>query len=501
MSIPAGIPNDGSKVKQIQSPASASQPATNSATQGKLNIQRPGKWAVFKVTVLTKEGVKPFLYFLAYKIAQFFTLGRTSKLFVAKAYLAESELVWIWSKFYFGADAIGKSKNIARLPILTAAEDLEAAKKLKEECEKNSDLVQVQFKDQIKGLLTDGICWGIKIDNAQQLLIAGKSIEEVIKANEEGASEEAAANQIVLESMSSKLTFNTEKFLTFIIDQFETLKGCPESQGKPFYEVDFNTVKVKVDELLTKITAGSNRETIEAIYKTDKSRIEAFFQFQILDSNKMIEKLSQDKEANKDLINELQDRISNLKKKRIEDLNAVKWAFEISQKMLGIEVLPHLDPEIGTIANGVINTLIEKDLRENFVANARGIVIKPTFEQMGHYSQFPDDFSYLKNLKNLEAGLYGIDFNLADGGHTITYRKVSDEEGYMLDPNGMQIKCSNPEDTLIKLQKLLNIYPPSKKKEKSKQSTGKLAATRPKQHKEPPLRRIVITKLEAIPKQ
>jgi hypothetical protein len=98
------------------------------------------------------------------------------------------------------------------------------------------------------------------------------------------------------------------------------------------------------------------------------------------------------------------------------------------------------------------------------VAYLRGLKLTSVDKVMGHYSMHPSDASYLSNIPKLPPGVYSVDFDKNPGSHSITYVKVSDQEGYILDPNGFQIKCKDGRNTILQFQKLLAQYPEPKKR-------------------------------------
>jgi len=67
---------------------------------------------------------------LGFMVVHQVTRGETSKMYKAKAVHSAFKLVDIWTKFYFGDDAIGKARNIGRKEMLADEEDLAAAETL-----------------------------------------------------------------------------------------------------------------------------------------------------------------------------------------------------------------------------------------------------------------------------------------------------------------------------------------------------------------------------------
>ncbi len=100
----------------------------------------------------------------------------------------------------------------------------------------------------------------------------------------------------------------------------------------------------------------------------------------------------------------------------------------------------------------------KNNIKYQAVAKTRGLELESLKEVMGHYSLHQSNDSYLNNLSKLEVGTYSVNFATGNGGHAITYIKESDEKGYILDPNGIQIKCGDAAETAQQFKKLLGFY-------------------------------------------
>lgn len=93
------------------------------------------------------------------------------------------------------------------------------------------------------------------------------------------------------------------------------------------------------------------------------------------------------------------------------------------------------------------------DVCYHAVADARGVKLLSLKDVMGSYLMHTDD-SYLSNLPKLQAGMYSVDIDTGSGDHAITYVKVSDQEGYIMDPNGFQIRCKDAQHTIQQFKKI-----------------------------------------------
>lgn len=103
------------------------------------------------------------------------------------------------------------------------------------------------------------------------------------------------------------------------------------------------------------------------------------------------------------------------------------------------------------------------DTSYHAVASLRGIKLTSVMEVMGH-SSMHTDASYLSHLPKLGEGMYSVSLDTGTGGHAITYVKVSENEGYILDPNGFQIRCKDAQHTIQQFKKLLKLYPEADEK-------------------------------------
>ena len=118
-----------------------------------------------------------------------------------------------------------------------------------------------------------------------------------------------------------------------------------------------------------------------------------------------------------------------------------------------------------TISDPLIKHVIAKliahdmdDKQYSLTAHARGLELESVEDIMGHSAIVSSDDSYLKNFIRLETGVYAIDLMSGDGAHAITYVKEEDGKGYILDPNGPQLRCQTPEHALHLLKKVLTEY-------------------------------------------
>lgn len=80
---------------------------------------------------------------------------------------------------------------------------------------------------------------------------------------------------------------------------------------------------------------------------------------------------------------------------------------------------------------------------------------------LGNQLAHKNDEDYLKNFEKLPPGDYGISLRVGDhSAHTITYIKMDSDpgSGYILDPNGRQLRCTSAKRGKELLLQLLSDY-------------------------------------------
>jgi hypothetical protein len=144
-----------------------------------------------------------------------------------------------------------------------------------------------------------------------------------------------------------------------------------------------------------------------------------------------------------------------------------KWWKSLQNKAIEIfgTAKPQAIPQYFTISDPFIRKTMEMvnadrsdDAKYHLVAQARGLKLKSLRDVLGHRTMHATDDSYLRNISKLKAGTYSVNFFTGDGAHALTYIKINEQEGYLLDPNGYQIRCKDPEHTIQQFHKLLALY-------------------------------------------
>ena len=402
-------------------------------------------WTVFRVTVLSKEGILPFLLTLAYMIAHFLTTGKSSVHFKVKALHEQNKLVGIWAKHHFKDSVVGSAANIAKKHTIDNEEDLDAAESLKNICQlvidaklQESGITTKIKNDSLTGSFTNGICWGIRLDIAKRLL-EGNAIQDVIEENQFGAPANAAANQEIYEKVNIQMSIRC--FNALIYASAEEIGRSRRKSENPLFLVDFNQVRKLHEEFRDLNDHTENAVKLVSTYK----------EILLLKINKKFDQLVKDPTKLGEALIEREKELLNL-----------RWAVGIMQLELGNESwsLDCIeDPEMRFVL-GILREKVAAYEKEKIVMEVRGMRLKSTTEQIGDSSQFPNDRSYLEKINELEPGIYAVDFITGKGAHAITFYKESDDSSFILDPNNFVLHCNrqNEKNPAEELAKLIALY-------------------------------------------
>lgn len=172
----------------------------------------------------------------------------------------------------------------------------------------------------------------------------------------------------------------------------------------------------------------------------------------------------------------------NVKNNVDEQIKTLRWTVSLIQLKLGLEedaspeiksadLTPIPDKRARLVSDPLIKaalfhlSAIDPEMASmKLVAAARGLKMESVEHIMGNSVTFKDDQSYLKNISLLPKGVYNINFSnwvFEHKGHAITYVKEEDGSGYLLDPNGAQLKCEkapHPDDAEHLLHRILSFY-------------------------------------------
>lgn len=481
------------------------EPQDLSKKEGKLKIKKHDKLTIARVVITSPKSLKPSMSTLGNWTAHKLTFGNKSKVFKAKAVHSAFNLSKVWAKHYFQEDLIGNARNIGKKEVLINKEDYQSALELLQICkqlQKSDQLpnIFIQPEKNPETIIVNGICAGIRMDIAVQYLVEGSHLEDIICENEKGASKEASANQAIYELLSYRETAN-EMLANLLLDLKEVAHaegGCEITKcdfdliGQALFEIDPELWDGNIFADFSQqheLANGDPGHLARMIRKVMDRAINEFEKtshqdkwiaqgeergWAIIDPLKCKEAILAELMSEFDQALESGKNLKNLNLQKEEDIRALNWAVALLQYRQSISKdlnsqAPPSDNPVEKLHQAITDPLIRDIIKsfnvnrwdvikEQAVAQARGLKLTSVNDVMGHYSLYPSDEAYLSNLPKLGPGMYSVDIDAGKSGHAVSYIKVSDTEGYLLDPNGYQIRCKDPEHTILQFQKLLALY-------------------------------------------
>ncbi|MDP1835922.1 MAG: hypothetical protein Q8K75_08350 [Chlamydiales bacterium] len=505
------IPNDATPAPTPPEPKSV-----EGAMQSKT-----GKVHKFKI-MTSGQGIKSLARVQANNLATKLTFGRTSKMFSAKAVHAQAGTREIVTKQLFGDSVIGHSRNIARREVLKKKEDIQASHDLLNQCammkaadQRGFSAVKVDPSKKFENTLTDGICAGIRLDIAKRHIIDKEQVMSVVESNAKGAPSEAAANQAIYMMLESGLTDKDHSIVLLsslkeiskaeggdprLLADFKSVDNCLlqidyASKGRAVEGEGLHT-RIR-DTMSEEIQKLNNGESSSYLAKTEGGghAITDFDAFKKAVQEKMLLEFDKAPATSKTGVRAQMNQLA----KEEKELN---WTIGVMQYRYAM-VTPTLEKppatETGKFGNAIkalkstaaaifgrgkkqgtnFSKISDPQIREvikqlhdnkandvcyGAVAAARGLRLTSTESVLGHSCMHKNNESYLQNFSKLEPGFYSVDFFTGDGAHAISYVKEDDGKGYILDPNGHQLRCDSPEHAVEQLTVLLDWYPQPDKK-------------------------------------
>ena len=450
-----------------------------------------GSWEFAKVVILSPETYKPVFIMLIARILSLGVLATCGQNVIHKKLMCFSQIcsyrvLNIFAKKYFGSEhIIGSSRNIARWEDIQFQMDHFETNQLIDSCK--TLLQNPQYRaitlDTVnppRTMITTGICNGIQLDVAEQNLVRGNSVEKIVEWNAEGASDRAAANQAVLLQLQHNNDPQDRAFVD-ILDRLQAQSNCPGIES--LFRVNFRMVGhalVKIDDAIKyhhnyrvlreqyndRTRAAEGEETSKfvemicsAVEKARSSRPDAAglsvfdgSRWTIVDPIKFQAYVQE--EFRKASASE-------------QEMNALKWVAAFLRVKENCRVPGNTTINgLSRISNETIKNAFEQLTADIYnleiyrlVAKVRGLEVNCVDEIMGYHYQHASDEAYLQNLNRLSEGVYALDFDLNDGGHSTTFIKNNNGTGYILDPNGYQLKFNNNDQAVRLLLKLLRLYP------------------------------------------
>ncbi|EFB40946.1 hypothetical protein pah_c178o056 [Parachlamydia acanthamoebae str. Hall's coccus] len=469
-----------------------------------VNLNSPKYFEKWRIYFQKKSRRFKFFFLkVAYNLAHQITFGKTSKKFKAKAIHLRWNLYKNITKKHFGDDFLGNSRNVARYSVIVEATAYQASKNLLQQCRADKQ-AKMMTKVKVKIPLM-GICSGINLDIAERYLIKHETINEIIASNQKGASAEAIANQTVFSCIDHEEDYGVV-FLEILQD---LMKMKPSKLDDPLFFQSFTHISLLLTELdpHLKFSAAPVSPIIKKTLlkespindllilerklceKERKSRSAWLGHAKEYPDSGCVKNVEAFQKAASDFINRQyrnalaqvkpSESHSRLIKKREDAINTLKWVTSylefqeevkrIIPKKNGkylissrnyIRVLKKIsDPTIRSVMKIMLFNHSLKS-RYQVLARARGLKLESLKAIMGDSSLHASNVSYLQNLSKLEPGVYSVIFRTLkiNTSHAITYFKIDENRGYLLDPNNIQIQCGDAKHTFLQFQKLLSFY-------------------------------------------
>lgn len=485
-------------------------PGMRPATPPDQNVGQPSKLDMAKAIARSPAAIGSAFKALAYQfigVGAGIVSGEKGAHFKALSAHETNKLFGQYAKNYFGKELIGGARNIARKEVLSSRGDFEAGVRLAKKFESKDQktlLVAASGKPP-RSQVADGICAGIRLDIANRHLNEHEPILDIIASNELGASAEAAANQAIYESLDIK-----DGSLGLIFSRlFEKLNKIGESN---IGNVGQNALKAGRGEARTNFTpvlralVKYNAELGKDTHVANllKGSAESDFERMIDDPKKYASptefKTAMEKKINEAFKAKAKDDPNGALQFRSDALKQLRWMVSFIEIENGLRnPAPPLQPESKGFMSDLWNLLksilpsketgsdlmdsvsdpqhkhvlkvlyenMKEDISYDAVADLRGLKLNGMDNVIGSSSLFASDVSFLKGLPNLWKapqagdGVYALDIHTGSdgGGHALTL-VIEGQGGYILDPNGIQLKFESPEEAQGLLGKLLSFYEP-----------------------------------------
>lgn len=491
-----------------------------------------GKGTIIWFVLSHSRCYMPAIKALSCAIAATCSFGNTSKLYQVRMAHHGSKIVACFAKHQFGSAFMGPIRNVPRLDVAESKADKIAAEQLHGRMRDKSrpPVTPVPMtiirgaKEKLNSLISDGICAGMRLHIAHEVLVNDSSITDVVADLGEGGTAEAAAYQSVYQNGDSEVNSpdNLKRVFTFFLRQiaksqtgnnlFQVKDYTPIHQALTMFDRTSQPYREDGTTRIPSIVAAVQMIYEEECAKTSSTFISfnpqtkectvtnyALFQKHLKEAidNKYIGGVVNASSPESPFRNDpaaLEQEIVRLETERSENKKAVKWIVSFLQcdsalnKEIAAERKPKTEMSMTTriyqavkkifvsetsawdrimeqisdleIQFAIRRILLEAhtDIVYEAVAALAGLDVIDVSDKIGHHSTYLGDVPMLANLNKLENGFYGFDFSTGDGAHAVSYQKISDTEGYIVDPNGFAIKCGDVDDTRKKMLQLLSFY-------------------------------------------
>lgn len=441
----------------------------------------------------TQEKVKKIAFDLLAYMTKEISPSR-SRIYNARSVHADRNAFERDRENYFKCKVIGKSRNIAQEDFIRNRDDYKASKQLINEISKFEEASRFKVHESKfnQTSASNGICAGIGIDIAERLLVKGEDIETILLSGEKGATVAAAANQAVYSLIVDESSALAVPAL-FSVLAHNFIGEHEEHPLNLSYEelLQVRPALFKLDSLTMNILSHSKHsstnssfdDVFEAVLDEAKNQLQHSGKhpwlskndkgFIIRDMKKFKESVIQNSatEVNERTLDALLSfyplivpSTSKIVRKqsilRNASENSLWHKLTVHAGKVFHPVSPYKKIKIKDSASDF--DYLRKVVYHHFdlerislVAKARHIALEPVAL---HSTLFKNDEEYLKQLKGIDSGLYGLTLITERSGHFITLLKQEDGSFYIMDPNHPQVYAKNFEEANYFLTNILAGY-------------------------------------------
>lgn len=372
-------------------------------------------------------------------------------------------------KRFFGVWQVAGAINAAQHQVLRSKEDLKNAKALLKQIKNNpatDELYKMKVHDQMQSRMYQGICLGISIDVAKQLLVDKKTPETIIKSLERGGTADAAANQAVYMAIDA-VKKDSIGHLFHLLKQLGKKPGIPSS-----YRADFDKVQTLLDAMndpkhlfegafhgiKTNLKNPLNPSQLpkflqEVVKQRPDLELEYRWAFTLYQVQRAYKNLAPPPKSSQNAFKQILNRAFQVLKRILANDH-----IEYDDKAATLNGKPICDPGIGNFLLSLIPKAILHDAKVELLAAARGLKLTPCLETMGMHRFYRSDHDYLLGIQSLSSGAYLLTTETGTSRHAITYIKNQDGSGYIIDPNGVQIAFDSPQVSVGLMLDVLSFY-------------------------------------------
>lgn len=460
------------------------------------SFKAPSDFEASCIILTNTKSVKPIIGIIGNAVAEIFTgffYPSKNIYFKAKKDDCFDELLSIIFEKYFEGFLMAKAVNRSRAEYLGTEDETDAVL----EMHQKSFFVPYLYRKKVdldservsKKAIFDGICFGITCDIAKRYLIEEEKIPKIVIENQKGTLPLASANQAIYNSILPK----NYTYQEIMMKTMKTMESAKQSHPEdPFFNASF----IRVLEALT---------VVDEAVAMDEKRFPLFNpSFPLRKEDPLVEFMTVEKlKAEKafrlgsdhpwlKLNNKGMWVISSpseFKKAAAfyMDKTTLDWLEGILEYRMGMDrQVDSPMPKRSRLGHRVLDyfgKIEEQKKPYSYISNPR---IREVFEQIAIQNHFWDkeevmfrchdlkqksvenlignhvmhesDEGFLAQIPNLPSGFYTLSFVVGDSSHVVSYIKTDDGIEYILDPNGMQLISTSPDESIYLFKKLLALY-------------------------------------------